>query len=134
MVIMSMDFNVLPKVFKALYSLNIEEICSMSTIDIRPILPCLVRMTFTSSTDNWGDCPHQKLTLLAFLSEMYEADSIIGLLAVNFQLLEKEIKEEQISRYLMIKSFEIKLNYFSIYLYLFFLENNLTILTMTVPG
>lgn len=86
---------VLPHVFKALQDLDIPTLTSRSTLEIRPIIPCLVRMALISPLDITQTCADAKKDILTLLSGTDLVNFIVSLLSVDFTSLEVEIKKEQ---------------------------------------
>ncbi|CAI6365811.1 unnamed protein product [Macrosiphum euphorbiae] len=95
---MTVNLNVSPKVFQALLNVDILELCKLSAKDIRPVLPCLVRMSLISSADNMADYADGKKDVLTLLSGIELVNSIVALLSIDFHSLEIDVKKEQILR------------------------------------
>lgn len=95
---MSMNLNVSRKVFQALLNVDIQELCKLSAKDIRPVLPCLVRMSLISSADNMADYADGKKDILTLLSGIELVNSIVALLSIDFHSLEIDVKKEQLLR------------------------------------
>lgn len=92
------NLNVLPKVFQALLNVDIQELCKLSAKDIRPVLPCLVRMSLISAPDNMSDYADGKKDVLTLLSGIELVNSIVALLSIDFHSLEIDVKKEQLLR------------------------------------
>ncbi|XP_017787146.1 PREDICTED: integrator complex subunit 2 [Nicrophorus vespilloides] len=86
------------KVFKAIQTVNIEELAKCSEVEIRPVLPCLVRMSLISPLDTSKKCSKQKIDILTIISGIEWVNSIVALLSINFHVLEADVKKEQTLR------------------------------------
>ncbi|RWS15481.1 Integrator complex subunit 2-like protein [Dinothrombium tinctorium] len=83
------------KAFKALNDIDIDSIKQLSDKEMRPLLPCLVRMALCVSIDTSDQWVDQKKCILQVLSETDVANSIVSLLSVDFHALEIDVKKEQ---------------------------------------
>lgn len=92
---MSFDFTVSPVVFKALQTLDIALLSQCSAKDLRPILPCLVRLSLISPLDTTSKCSEGRLEILTLLSGIELVNSIVALLSIDFHALEQDVKREQ---------------------------------------
>lgn len=92
-----MQFNatVSPRVFAAIQNVNIKELSECSQKEIRPILPCLVRMSLILSVDITKDCVEARKEILTILSGIESVNSIIALLSIDFHALETDVRREQ---------------------------------------
>lgn len=89
---------VTPKAFAAIQNLNIGELALCSASEIRPLLPCLVRMSLLpplDGTKSWMDSRKQLLSILAGIEVV---NNIVSLLQVSFHELEVDVKKEQLLR------------------------------------
>lgn len=86
---------VAPHVFESIESLNIEELLKCSAEDIRPILPCLVRMALISPVDIPKYCAEAKKDILTLLAGVELVNSMVSLLSIEFHALEHDLKKEQ---------------------------------------
>ncbi|CAH1986857.1 unnamed protein product [Acanthoscelides obtectus] len=84
-----------PKVFRAIQHVDMEELAKCSDEEIRPILPCLVRMGLISPLDTSKKCMNMKIKILTIVSGMETVNSIVALLSIDFHKLEIEVKKEQ---------------------------------------
>ncbi|RZF41357.1 hypothetical protein LSTR_LSTR000071 [Laodelphax striatellus] len=84
-----------PKVFKALVTVDISELSSFEQKDLRPILPCLVRMSLISPVDTTKKCLENKKEILTLLSGIDLVNAIVALLSIDFHALEVDVKREQ---------------------------------------
>ena len=96
---MSFEFTVSPIVFKALQTLDIALLSQCSAKDLRPILPCLVRLSLISPLDTTSKCSEGRLEILTLLSGIELVNSIVALLSIDFHALEQDVKREQQLRY-----------------------------------
>ncbi|XP_026287192.1 integrator complex subunit 2 [Frankliniella occidentalis] len=84
-----------PRVFQALQSLNVSELQKFSEDEIRPILPCLVRMSLISPLDLNNKCSENRKSILTLLAGIDVVNSLVALLSIEFHALEVEVKKEQ---------------------------------------
>ncbi|XP_063236508.1 integrator complex subunit 2 [Bacillus rossius redtenbacheri] len=92
---MSFNFTVSPRVFKALLNVDISELTNCTAQEIRPVLPCLVRMSLISSLENTRECVEGRKEILTLLSGIEHVNSIVALLSIDFHILETDVKKEQ---------------------------------------
>ncbi|KAK9504230.1 hypothetical protein O3M35_010608 [Rhynocoris fuscipes] len=89
------DLTVSPNVFKYLLTLDVKNLAQCNSKDIRPILPCLVRMSLISPVDTNKTCSDSRKDILTVLSGIEMVNSIVALLSIDFHALEIEVKREQ---------------------------------------
>lgn len=87
--------TVSPKVFHAIQNVDIEELSKCVEEEIRPILPCLVRMSLISPLDTSKKCSGQKIDILTIISGIEYVNSIVALLSIDFHALESDVRKEQ---------------------------------------
>jgi len=87
--------HVSPRVFTAIQNVDITELSLCSHKDIRPILPCLVRMSLISPLDITKECVEGRKQVLTILSGIESVNSIIALLSIDFHALETDVRQEQ---------------------------------------
>lgn len=92
---MNFSFVVAPRVFKAIQNVDITELSKCTSKEIRPILPCLVRMSLISPLDNTRECAEGRKEILTLLSGIELVNSIVALLSIDFHALESDVKKEQ---------------------------------------
>lgn len=92
---MTFKKNVDPLVFRAIQNVDVDTLSACTEQQIRPILPCLVRMSLISPLDTSGKCSKQKLDILTITSGIELVNSIVALLSIDFHLLEGDVKKEQ---------------------------------------
>lgn len=91
-----------PHVFKALKDVDIPVLLSCSPDEIRPIIPCLVRMALIAPLDVTRYCAEAKKDILTLLSGIDLVNFIISLLSIEFHALEVDLKKEQQMRLVLI--------------------------------
>lgn len=84
-----------PHVFKALKDLDIDTLTKCTPDEIRPIIPCLVRMALITPLDNTKYCAEAKKDILTLLSGIDLVNFIVSLLSIEFHTLEVDVKKEQ---------------------------------------
>ena len=88
-------FSTVPsRAFTSIQNLNIADLAKCETKDIRPLLPCLVRMSLLSvdNTKTWVDTRKHILSILVGIEVV---NNIVALLQVNYNELEIDVKKEQ---------------------------------------
>ncbi|XP_013200586.1 integrator complex subunit 2 [Amyelois transitella] len=86
---------VLPQVFQAIQHVDIEALMKFNHEEIRPIIPCLVRMALISPLDITRYCAEAKKDILTLLSGIDLVNFIVSLLSIEFHTLEVDLKKEQ---------------------------------------
>jgi len=87
-----------PKVLKSLQNVNIKELAKCTPEEIRPVLPCLVRMSLIAPLDAHDvtrECAEDKKVILTLLSGIEIVNSLVALLSIDFHCLEVDVKKEQ---------------------------------------
>ncbi|XP_015518272.1 integrator complex subunit 2 isoform X1 [Neodiprion virginianus] len=84
-----------PRVFTAIQNVHIKELSTCSQKEIRPILPCLVRMSLISPLDITKECAEGRKEILTILSGIELVNSIVALLSIDFHALETDVRKEQ---------------------------------------
>jgi integrator complex subunit 2 len=92
---MSFKKGVDPKVFRAIQNVDMQQLGECTEQEIRPVLPCLVRMGLISPLDTSKKCTTMKVDILTIVSGMELVNSIVALLSIDFHRLETEVKKEQ---------------------------------------
>ncbi|XP_078032899.1 integrator complex subunit 2 [Augochlora pura] len=92
---MQASTSVTPRIFTAIQNVDIYELSMCSHKEIRPILPCLVRMSLISPLDITRDCVEERKQVLTILSGIESVNSIIALLSIDFHALETDVRKEQ---------------------------------------
>ncbi|KAI5641541.1 integrator complex subunit 2 domain-containing protein [Phthorimaea operculella] len=86
---------VLPHVFKAIKDVDVGTLMNCTPDEIRPIIPCLVRMALISPLDTTNYCAEAKKDILTLLSGIDLVNFIVSLLSIEFHTLEVDVKKEQ---------------------------------------
>ncbi|XP_053600461.1 integrator complex subunit 2 [Plodia interpunctella] len=84
-----------PQVFQAIQNVDIETLVKFNQEEIRPIIPCLVRMALISPLDITRYCAEAKKDILTLLSGIDLVNFIVSLLSIEFHTLEVDLKKEQ---------------------------------------
>lgn len=84
-----------PKVFKAMKDLDIPAIKKFTLEELRPVIPCLVRMALIAPLDTTRTCGEAKKDVLTLLSAIDLVNFIVSLLSIEFHALEIDVKKEQ---------------------------------------
>ncbi|KAB0790954.1 hypothetical protein PPYR_02754 [Photinus pyralis] len=92
---MTLIKTVSSKVFHAIQNVDIDELAKCTEQEIRPILPCLVRMSLISPLDTSKKCSRQKIDILTIISGIEYVNSIVALLSIDFHALESDVRKEQ---------------------------------------
>lgn len=87
--------SISPAVFTAIQSVDMDKLAKCSETEIRPVLPCLVRMGLISPLDISKQCTDMKVNILTIVSGMELVNSIVALLSIDFHKLETDVKKEQ---------------------------------------
>ena len=88
------------KAFAAVENIDINIISGLTSTDLRPFLPCLVRMSLCAPLDSSLHWSKARNTILKNLSGIELVNNLVGLLSVDFQVLELDARKEQQLRYL----------------------------------
>ncbi|CAL1297098.1 unnamed protein product [Larinioides sclopetarius] len=86
---------VLPKAFSAIQRVNTEELSHLSETEIRPLLPCLVRMALCAPLDQTWEWAQKRKVILQLLSGIEVVNSLVALLSIDFHALEVDVRKEQ---------------------------------------
>lgn len=84
-----------PKAFAAIQKLNVAELVQCTADEIRPLLPCLVRMSLLPPLDATKSWMENRKQLLSILAGIEVVNNIVSLLQVSFHDLEVDVKKEQ---------------------------------------
>lgn len=84
-----------PRVFAAIEKSDIETLACCREDEIRPILPCLVRMSLIAPLDHSEECISGRKVILRILSGIEVVNSLVALLSIDFPALEVDVKKEQ---------------------------------------
>lgn len=94
----SIKFDSFRPAYHAIQSLDIEKINALSSNEIRPILPSLVRMALCMPLDSSEEWLEKKKRILIKLSAIEISNSIVTLLSVDFHSLDMDVKKEMMVR------------------------------------
>ena len=84
-----------PRVFRAVSTVNVDEILQCSDGALRPVLACLVRMSLIAPLDQSTACLQGRTAVLQVLSRIELVNTIVALLSIDFHALEIDVKKEQ---------------------------------------
>ncbi|KAK4288012.1 hypothetical protein Pmani_030992 [Petrolisthes manimaculis] len=84
-----------PRVFKAIEKSDIDTLACCREEEIRPILPCLVRLSLIAPLDLSAECIAGRKVVLRILSGIEVVNSLVALLSIDFPALEVDVKKEQ---------------------------------------
>lgn len=87
--------TVIARAFTAMQNLNIGDLKHCEISEIRPLLPCLVRMSLLSPLDNTQSTIETRKLILSLLVSLEEVNNIVSLLQVDYHELETDVRKEQ---------------------------------------
>jgi len=88
-----------PRAFSSIRSASVNELSSLTAKELRPLLPCLVRMALCSPVDQSSSWTDGRKGIQKILSGLEVVNSIVALLSVDFSLLEQDaLKEQELRR------------------------------------
>lgn len=86
---------VLPKAFAAIQRVNAEELALLTETELRPLLPCLVRMALCVPLDQSAEWAQKRKVILQLLAGIEVVNSLVALLSIDFHALEVDVRKEQ---------------------------------------
>ena len=86
------------RVFAAIQSVDTEELARCNDRELRPVLPCLVRMSLIAPLDTITECVDARKQILTILSGIESVNSMVALLSIDFNCLEADVRKELILR------------------------------------
>lgn len=89
---------VLPEIFSGIQNVNIDRLSELPESTLRPVLPCLVRMSLCSPLDTSSQWTVERKKILKCLSGIEVVNSLVGLLSIDFHELEQDARKEQMLR------------------------------------
>lgn len=92
---MTFKKQVSPKVFRVIQNVDVDELAKCTEQEIRPVLPCLVRMSLISPLDISRKFCEQKKEILRLIAGIELVNSIVALLSIDFHVLEADVRKEQ---------------------------------------
>lgn len=87
------------RAFMAMQNLTIAELKKCDEKELRPLLPCLVRMATLKQLDNTKATIDARAQILSLLVGIVEVNNIVSLLQIDFHEIETDIRKEQQLRY-----------------------------------
>ena len=87
--------SVSARAFTAMQNLNIAELKNCRLSEIRPLLPCLVRMSLLAPLDKTKTTTDTRKQILSLLVSLEEVNNIVSLLQVDYHELETDVRKEQ---------------------------------------
>lgn len=92
--------SVKPEIFLSVRDVNISALSQARECDLRPVLPCLVRMALCKPLDESNSWTKAKKEVLKILSGVEVVNGIVALLSIDFHALEQDVRKEQQLRYM----------------------------------
>nr|XP_037279822.1 LOW QUALITY PROTEIN: integrator complex subunit 2-like [Rhipicephalus microplus] len=86
---------VTPRAYDAIQNVDVDSLATLPEWELRPLLPCLVRMALCSPLDQRKEWGQKKKTVLKILSGIELVNSLVALLSIDFHALELDVKKEQ---------------------------------------
>jgi len=99
---MSLAVSVLPVTFNGIQNVDIDCLSELPESALRPILPCLVRMSLCAPLDSSARWTLERKKILKCLSGVEVVNSLVGLLSIDFHELEQDAKKELQLRLIML--------------------------------
>jgi len=96
---MPSKISVHPETFAAIQNVDIDRLSRLPDGALRPILPCLVRMSLCAPLDTSAKWTLERKKILKCLSGIEVVNSLVGLLSIDFHELEQDARKEQHMRY-----------------------------------
>uniref|UniRef100_A0AAY4CIZ7 Integrator complex subunit 2 n=1 Tax=Denticeps clupeoides TaxID=299321 RepID=A0AAY4CIZ7_9TELE len=84
-----------PYAFEAMQKVDVVRLAALSDLELRLLLPCLVRMALCAPADQSQAWTQDKKLILRLLSGVEAVNSIVALLSVDFHALEQDARKEQ---------------------------------------
>ncbi|CAL1529921.1 unnamed protein product [Lymnaea stagnalis] len=84
-----------PHIFKAMQTMDTDALIASEDVDLRPVLPGLVRMALCAPLDASENGKFIRKKVLAILSRLQVVNSIVDMLSIDFHALEQDVKKEQ---------------------------------------
>ncbi|XP_029467424.1 integrator complex subunit 2 isoform X1 [Rhinatrema bivittatum] len=84
-----------PYAFEAMQKVDVVRLAALSDLELRLLLPCLVRMALCAPADQSQSWAQDKKLILRLLSGVEAVNSIVALLSVDFHALEQDANKEQ---------------------------------------
>ncbi|KAL7289015.1 hypothetical protein TKK_0016972 [Trichogramma kaykai] len=87
--------RVTARVFQAIQSVDTGELAQLSERELRPILPCLVRISLIAPIETTADCMEARQEILTILSGIESVNAMVALLSIDFHQLNDDVKKEK---------------------------------------
>lgn len=84
-----------PETFAGIQNVDIDRLSELPESAVRPILPCLVRMSLCAPLDTSSRWTLERKKILKCLSGIEVVNSLVGLLSIDFHELEQDARKEQ---------------------------------------
>lgn|SRR6218665_3437056 len=84
-----------PETFASIANVDIDRLSELPEWALRPILPCLVRMSLCAPLDTSARWTLDRKKILKCLSGIEVVNSLVGLLSIDFHELEQDARKEQ---------------------------------------
>ena len=104
---MSSVISVLPETFNGIHNVDIDRLSALPESALRPILPCLVRMSLCAPLDSSARWTLERKKILKCLSGVEVVNNLVGLLSIDFHELEQDARKELQMRLVLRGSVEI---------------------------
>jgi len=91
---MSLPISVLPETFDGIQNVDIDRLSALPESALRPIMPCLVRMSLCAPLDSSSRWTLERKKILKCLSGVEVVNSLVVLLSIDFHELEQDAKKE----------------------------------------
>lgn len=85
---------VTPATFAGVQNVDIDGLSILPESELRPILPCLVRMSLCAPLDASSVWTQERKKILKCLSGIEIVNSLVGLLSIDFHELEQDARKE----------------------------------------
>jgi len=85
---------VTPATFAGVQNVDIDSLSILPESELRPILPCLVRMSLCAPLDASVIWTQERKKILKCLSGIEIVNSLVGLLSIDFHELEQDARKE----------------------------------------
>ncbi len=92
---MAFSIPVNPNTFEAIQNVHIDKLSCLPDTCLRPILPCLVRMSLCAPLDSSDAWTADRKKILKCLSGIDVVNSLVALLSIDFHELEQDARKEQ---------------------------------------
>jgi len=91
---MMLPISVLPETFDGIQNVDIDRLSALPESALRPVMPCLVRMSLCAPLDSSSRWTLERKKILKCLSGVEVVNSLVVLLSIDFHELEQDAKKE----------------------------------------